>query len=266
VFKSPIFLPLRSHYNTGKMAGKIYAVGIGPGSLECLSPQASNAIADSQVVVGYKMYVDLISDLVDGKETVASGMMKETERCSQAIEHALAGKTVSLISSGDAGVYGMAGILLEMAQLHSDKISVEVVPGITSALASASLLGAPLMNDYVSISLSDLLTPWDVIEKRLHAAGAGDFAVCLYNPRSKGRPDHLKKACEILLQYKAENTPVGMVKNAMREEQEIWMEELGSVDFEKVDMTTTVVIGNSQTKVLGKKLVTARGYEKKYEL
>lgn len=244
---------------------KIYVVGIGPGSQDFMSPKAHQAIKDSDVIVGYKTYTNLIKHLIEGKELIASGMMKETERCAETIEIAKTDKTVALISSGDAGIYGMAGILLEMAEKHPS-IEVEVVPGITSALASASLLGAPLMNDYASVSLSDLLTPWDVIEKRVEAAGIGDFVVCFYNPRSKGRPDHLQNVCNILLKHRPAETVVGIVKDAMREDQSIIYTTLGELPYDKVDMTTTVVVGNSQTKMVGGKMVTARGYQKKYDL
>ena len=219
-----------------------------------------NAICESEVVMGYKTYINLIKEFLDGKEVQSSGMRKEVDRCTDAIEVALSGKVVALISSGDSGVYGMAGIVLELAEKMAPELDIEIVPGITSALSSASLAGAPLMNDFAVISLSDLMTPWEVIEKRLDAAGLGDFAVTLYNPRSNGRTKQIEIARDILLRHRKPQTPVALVRNAMREEASVTLTTLADMPFEEIDMVTTVIIGNSQTYVRNGKMVTPRGY------
>jgi precorrin-3B C17-methyltransferase len=238
--------------------GKIYVVGIGPGLLEYLAPAGLKAIRESDVVVGYKLYLDIIKDIIDDKPTEFTGMTREVERCKRVIELAEEGKTVSLISSGDSGLYGMAGILLEMV---SDNISVEIIPGITASSAAASSLGAPIMHDYVTISLSDLLTDWDLIKKRLHCAGEGDFVVAIYNPKSKGRPDNINVAREILLKYKSEDTPVGIVRNAKRDGEEVKISTLGNMLNENIDMVTMVIVGNSKTYIKNGKMITPRGYK-----
>lgn len=232
-------------------------VGLGPGDLEYLAPRALAAIQAADVVVGYKSYLSFIQDLLVDKEVVSSGMKKEVDRARKAIQMASAGKTVAVVSSGDPGVYGMAGIVMEMA---GDLITVEVIPGITAANSAASVLGAPLMHDFVVISLSDLLTPWDTILKRLEAAGSGDFVVVLYNPRSQGREAHIEIARQVLLKYKDPDTPVGLVRNARREGQESIITTLNMMAREDVDMLTTVIIGNSQTRVEHGKMLTPRGY------
>jgi precorrin-3B C17-methyltransferase len=187
-------------------------------------------------------------------------MKKEVDRCVEVLELAETGHTVSLISSGDAGIYGMAGIMLEIVAERQANIEVEVVPGISAATAAAALLGAPLMNDFVTLSLSDLLTPWELIQKRIRAAGEGDFVVALYNPRSKTRIAQLDTATDMLLTYRQADTPVGIVKQAMREGQLVQLTTLGKLKEADVDMLTTVIIGNSQTKVIDGKMVTVRGY------
>lgn len=232
-------------------------MGLGPGDLEYLAPRALAAIQAADVVVGYKSYLSFIQDLLVDKEVVSSGMKKEVDRARKAIQMASAGKTVAVVSSGDPGVYGMAGIVMEMA---GDLITVEVIPGITAANSAASVLGAPLMHDFVVISLSDLLTPWDTILKRLEAAGSGDFVVVLYNPRSQGREAHIEIARQVLLKYKDPDTPVGLVRNARREGQESIITTLNMMAREDVDMLTTVIIGNSQTRVEHGKMLTPRGY------
>ena len=238
--------------------GKIYVVGIGPGLLEYLAPAGLKAIRESDVVVGYKLYLDIIKDIIDDKPTEFTGMTKEVERCKRVIELAEEGMTVSLISSGDAGLYGMAGILLEMV---SDNISVEIIPGITASSAAASSLGAPIMHDYVTISLSDLLTDWNLIKKRLHCAGEGDFVIAIYNPKSKGRPDNIKVARDILIKYKSEYTPVGIVRNAKRGGEEVKISTLGSMLNENIDMVTMIIVGNSKTYIKNGKMITPRGYK-----
>lgn len=235
-------------------------VGIGPGNLENMSIRAVEVIKDSDCVIGYKTYINLIKELVEGKEVITSGMRSEIERASLAIEKAEAGKVVSVISSGDPGVFGMAGLVLEVARNCKQKIPVEVVPGIPSENAAAALLGAPLMHDHVTISLSDLLTPWDVIEKRVSLAAEGDFVVVLYNPKSSERKWQIEKTIEILLSRKSSNTPVGIVKSAMRKKQNIVITTLGAVLEHPIDMTTILIVGNSTTFVYDNYMVTKRGY------
>jgi len=243
------------------MHGKIFVVGTGPGDQEYICQRAIKAIESSDVIIGYKTYIELIAPFVDKNKLVASGMMKEVERCQEVLKLAQEGKTVSLISSGDPGIYGMAGIMLEIVHNSNSNIEVEIVPGISAASSAASLLGAPLMNDFVILSLSDLLSPWEMIEKRLHAAGAGDFVIGIYNPRSNTRVTQLTQAIDILLKYKKPETPVGIVKHAMRQHQEVTITDLANLDSHDIDMFTTLIIGNSQTEVLNNKMVTIRGYK-----
>jgi len=236
-------------------------VGIGPGNLENMSIRAVEVIKSSDCIIGYKTYINLIKDLVEGKEVINSGMRAEIDRASLAIEKAEAGKVVSVISSGDPGVYGMAGLVLEVAKNAGQKIPVEVVPGIPSENAAAALLGAPLMHDHVTISLSDLLTPWEVIEKRVTLAAEGDFVVVLYNPKSSERKWQIEKTVEILLSKKSADTPVGIVKSAMRKKQNVTITNLGEVLEHPIDMTTILIIGNSTTFVYDNYMVTKRGYK-----
>lgn len=242
---------------------KIYVIGIGPGFEENMTGQAIKAIQRSDSIVGYKTYIDLIRPLLEGKEVVENGMTREVERCRKAIELAKENKVVSVVSSGDPGVYGMAGLILEiLTKEHTlSEFDVTVVPGVTSANAGAAILGAPLMHDYVTISLSDLMTDWALIEKRIHCAGQGDFGVVFYNPKSKSRPDYLNKAREILLQYKSPETVVGIVKNAFREGQFHQIATLEALDRLEVDMFTTVFVGNSATYEKDGYMITPRGYE-----
>ena len=235
-------------------------VGIGPGNLENMSIRAVEVIKSSDCVIGYKTYINLIKELVEGKEVITSGMRSEIERASLAIEKAEAGKVVSVISSGDPGVFGMAGLVLEVAKNCEQRIPVEVVPGIPSENAAAALLGAPLMHDHVTISLSDLLTPWEVIEKRVTLAADGDFVVVLYNPKSSERKWQIEKTIEILLSKKPAGTPVGIVKSAMRKKQNITITNLGEALEHPIDMTTILIVGNSTTFVYDNYMVTKRGY------
>lgn len=241
--------------------GKLYVVGTGPGNTSYMCNRAFEAIADSQVIVGYKTYTDLIAHLTEGKEILSSGMRKEIERCTEAVEVAATGKHVSMISSGDAGIYGMAGLILEITQETQANIEVEIVPGITSAISSASLVGAPLMNDFVVLSLSDLMTPWEVILHRLKHAIAGDFVLVLYNPKSKKRIEQLNQAVAMLLESRKESTPVAIVKSAMREEGHQTVTTLADMLNHPIDMTTTLIIGNSQTYINAGKMITPRGYK-----
>ncbi len=236
-------------------------VGIGPGNMENMSIRAVEVIKSSDCVIGYKTYINLIKELVEGKEVISSGMRSEIERASLAIEKAEAGKVVSVISSGDPGVFGMAGLVLEVAKNSKQKIPVEIVPGIPSENAAAALLGAPLMHDHVTISLSDLLTPWDVIEKRIELAAEGDFVVVLYNPKSSERKWQIEKTIEILLSKKSSDTPVGIVKSAMRKKQNVIITNLGEVLEHPIDMTTILIVGNSTTFVYDNYMVTKRGYK-----
>lgn len=240
--------------------GIIRVVGIGPGSEEMMSPKARKALEASAVIVGYSAYIELVEPLIEGKTVVSSGMKREVDRCEQVLKYALEGQDTALISSGDAGIYGMAGIMLELVQRDGHDIQVEVVPGITASQAAAAVLGAPLMHDFVTISLSDLMTDWRVIEKRLHAAGAGDFVVCLYNPKSKGRPDHILRAQEILLQYKRPETPVGIVRNAARDGETATISRLDQFTECEIDMFSTVIIGNQATYTHNNRMITPRGY------
>jgi precorrin-3B C17-methyltransferase len=232
-------------------------VGLGPGGRDYLTPRALAAIQEADVIIGYKTYLEFIKDLLEDKEVISSGMRKEIDRARQAVEIALTGKVVAVVSSGDPGVYGMAGIVMEIA---GDRIPVEIIPGVTAATSAAAVLGAPLMHDFAVISLSDLLTPWETIVKRLEAAGQGDFVIVLYNPRSKGREMQIEIARQILLKYKEANTPVGLVRNAKRQDENSIITNLGDMLKEDIDMHTTVIIGNSQTRVEHGRILTPRGY------
>lgn len=236
-------------------------MGLGPGGREEITPRAERALKSAEVIVGYSLYVDLLEEsLLAGKEVHRSGMHREVERCRLAVDLARSGKQVAVVSSGDPGVYGMAGPVLEV--LGDDGLEVEIVPGVTAATAAAACLGAPLNHDFAVISLSDLLTPWPVIEKRLVCAAAGDFVAVLYNPRSQKRREQFKRAVAIFLEHRPPATPAGVVRNAGRPHQAAVITTLEHLlDLkEEVDMLTTVIIGNSQTRVTGGRLVTPRGY------
>ncbi len=250
--------------------GKIFIVGTGPGNLEHVTPAAREAIRKSDVIVGYGTYLDLITELLQGKEVLSTGMTQEVDRCRKAMELARGNKTVSVISGGDPGVYAMAGLVFELLRAEERKggtlPAVEVVPGISALNASASRLGAPLMHDFACISLSDRLTPWEVIEKRLEAAAAADFVIVLYNPRSKGRAGHIGRASEIVLKHRVPTTVVGIVKGAMREHESVLVTDLKNMQDSDIDMQTTVIIGNSKTFVWNHLMVTPRGYENKFTI
>lgn len=236
---------------------KLYVVGIGPGGREHMTYRAAEVIKECHVIVGYTPYIEYLGDLVEGKELFSTGMRGEIERCKAAIEFVKKGKNTAIISTGDAGLYGMAGPILELAE----GIDVEIVPGVTAAFSAASELGAPIMHDYASISLSNLLTPWDVIEKRVDKAAEADFIIAIYNPKSKGRKDHLEKAVERILNYRSGKTPVGIVKNSGRGGREISITTLDGIDYSKVDMLSVLIIGNSNTYVKNNCIITPRGYE-----
>ena len=237
---------------------KLFLVGIGPGSADGMTQAAKAALEQSEVLCGYTVYLDLVRQQYPDKETYTTPMTRELERCRWAIDRAAEGKTVAMLCSGDAGVYGMAGPVLELAE--GKDIEIEVVPGVTAALSGAAILGAPLMHDFCVISLSDLLTPWEVIERRLRCAAAGDFSIALYNPRSKKRPDHLCRACEILLEEKSPDTVCGWVKNIGRPGQCHGLATLKDLGSLELDMFTTVFIGASTTKNVNGRMVTPRGY------
>lgn len=238
---------------------KIYVVGLGPGDEKYMTQAARTALMESDIIVGYDLYVELIKALIEGKTVLSTPMKQEVARCRMALEHALEGRTVAMVCSGDAGVYGMAGIVMEVAREHPE-VDIEVVSGITAAVSSAAVLGAPLIHDFAIISLSDLLTPWEKIEKRLRLAAEADFVICLYNPSSIKRKDYLRKACDIILEHQSPGTECGYVRNIGREGESAVLCRLEDLRDASVDMFTTIIIGNSQTKQLNGRLVTPRGY------
>lgn len=247
------------------MGNSLKVVGLGPGGAELLTPQAQKAIADAEVIVGYTLYVELVpEELRAGKEIVSTGMMGEMKRCEKAIEIALSGKPTVIVCSGDPGIYAMSGLIYELAEEHLDDLEIEVVAGVPALSAASALLGAPLMHDFAVISLSDLLTEWDLIEKRLKAAAEADFVIVLYNPKSKRRDWQISRAIEIVSQVRKPETPVGLIKSAYREEQERHIFTLNSFDTDQVDMLSLIIIGNSTTRMIGGNIVTPRGYLKKY--
>ena len=239
--------------------GKLYAVGFGPGGYEHMTAKAIDVIKNADIITGYTTYVEMLRKFFPEKEYVATPMTKEMDRCRMAVDLAAEGKTVAMVSSGDSGIYGMAGLLYEMGQGYPE-VELEVVPGITAANGGAAVLGAPLMHDFAVISLSDLLTPWEKIEKRIRGAAMADFVICLYNPSSRKRADYLKKACEYILEYQSPDTVCGYVRNIGREGEDAHILTLSELKDTEVDMFTTVYIGNSQTRNVDGKMVTPRGY------
>ena len=238
---------------------KLYVVGIGPGNDENMTIRADRALADSQVIVGYPVYVDLVKDRYPGKELLSTPMTQEADRCRMAIEEARNGKTVSMVCSGDSGIYGMASLIYEI--LGDDtSVDVEVIPGLTAACSGGAVLGAPLTHDFAVISLSDRLTSWEKIETRLDCAAKADLSIVIYNPKSKGRPDHLKKACEILLRVLPEDRPCAVAQYIGREGENRRFYTLGQLKDAQVDMFCTVFIGNESTRMIGGNMVTPRGY------
>lgn len=242
-------------------------VSLGPGESRYLAPQALEALEQAEVIVGYDTYMNLLDPgILQGKETISTGMRREIERCRAAIRKTIEGKKTAVISSGDAGIYGMAGLIYELIEEDGllESIEVEVLPGIPALCAAAALLGAPLMHDFAVISLSDLLTPWDTILSRAKAATDSDFVIVLYNPRSKKRNWQLGKVKEMILEHRDADTPVGIVRNAMRKGQEVRLTTLRDLDVSGVDMLSILIVGNSRTRVIGGKMVTTRGYKTKY--
>ncbi|MBR6408263.1 MAG: precorrin-3B C(17)-methyltransferase [Clostridia bacterium] len=240
--------------------GKIFVVGLGPGDRLHMTEEALAALDGADVLCGYTKYAELVGELYPDKKTCTSGMRQELDRCRAALSLAQEGRTVALICSGDAGVYGMASPLLEMSGDYPD-VDIEIVSGVTAALSGAAILGAPLGHDFCVISLSDLLTPWDLIERRLRAAAQADFIICIYNPSSQRRCDYLKKACGILLnEGKDPHTVCGIVRNIGRQGQESKILSLSELCSQTVDMFTTVFIGSRTTKAVSGRMVTPRGY------
>lgn len=239
---------------------KLYVIGLGPGGEEQMTQRAVRALAACDCVAGYGLYLDLIENLIEGKERIMTGMTKEVDRCAAARDAAKAGKTVAVVSSGDAGVYGMASLVIELCA-DCPEIEIEVIPGITAACSGGAVLGSPLTCDFATVSLSDLLTPWAVIEQRLRGAAEGDFALALYNPASHKRTDHLQKACDILLSVRSPETVCGLVRNIGREGESFSLTTLGKLRDTPVDMLTTVFIGSSRTQVVRGRMVTPRGYK-----
>lgn len=242
------------------MKSRIYIVGMGPGKEEMMTREALEALEQSEVIIGYPLYISLLGERFQGKEFFTTPMRKEQERCEKCFEEAKKGKQVSLVCSGDAGIYGMASLMYEIGKKHPD-IELTVVPGITAASSGAAVLGAPLNHDFCVISLSDLLTPWEKIEKRLRAAAEGDFAIAIYNPSSHKRQDYLMRACDILLQIIEGERACGYVENIGREGTRAVTCTLKELRDTKVNMFTTVFIGNSGSEVIGGKLITKRGYQ-----
>jgi len=239
---------------------KIYVVGMGPGKEEFMTIQAREVLSSCDCIVGYTVYLDILPDSLKTKELISTPMRQEVKRCEMAYEEAMKGKKVAVICSGDAGVYGMASLMYELSERYPD-VEIEVVAGITAALSGAAVLGAPVNHDFCIISLSDLLTPWEKIEKRLRAAAEGDFAIVLYNPSSHKRKDYLQKACDILLLRIEEERPCGLVRNIGRENTENKVLTLKELRDTEVDMFTTVFVGNSESRIINGRLITGRGYK-----
>ncbi|MFR4808339.1 MAG: precorrin-3B C(17)-methyltransferase, partial [Peptostreptococcus anaerobius] len=235
-------------------------VGIGPGKKDHMTLEAIEVIKRCDIIVGYKTYIDLIRDLVADKIVVENGMRQEIDRSRAALDLSKKGHIVAMISGGDSGVYGMAGLVYELNTKEEWGQEIRIVQGVTSSISAAAELGAPLMNDFCHISLSDLMTPMDHILKRLELAAQGDFVICLYNPKSKGRPDHLRRAFEVMARYKSSHTPVGIVKNAGRDNMEKYVMTFENMDYDICDMSTMVIIGNKESYIENDSIITPRGY------
>lgn len=254
------------------MPGKLYIVGVGPGHNDHMTFRAKQVIEESDTIVGYETYVDLVADLIDGKDIYRYAMTQEVERAHQCIELAKSGRIVSLVSSGDPGIYGMAGLIYEiLAESGWDRktgLYVEVVPGVSSLNSCAALVGSPLMTDFAVVSMSDLLVPWEIIIKRVEAAAQGDFVIVIYNPSSKKRIHQLQDTRKILLKYRSRKTPVAIVKGAYRESQTVILTDLENMEnhSDKLGMITTVIIGNSSTFRYKDMMINPRGYTSKYNI
>lgn len=239
---------------------RIYVTGLGPGAGDQMTVKARKVLEHCPVIIGYTVYIDLIREMFPDKVFLSTPMRQEADRCRMAFREAEKGQDVAMVCSGDAGIYGMAGLIFEIGRDYPD-IEIEVVPGITAASGGAAVLGAPLMHDFAVISLSDLLTPWETIEKRLDAAAQADFVICLYNPSSRKRHDYLQKACDLMLEHKSPDTVCGIVGNIGREGEDWKLMSLRELREAQVDMFTTVFVGNSQTREVNGKMVTPRGYK-----
>lgn len=239
----------------------IYVVGFGPGDKQFMTMQAVEIIEQADLIVGYTTYTDILKAQFPDKKYLSTPMRKETDRCRLAVEKALEGNTVAMVSSGDSGIYGMAGIMLEIADDMQADVEIVTVPGITAASTAASVLGAPLMHDLSLISLSDLMTPLELIFRRVEAAASADFVISLYNPKSRKRIDYLEKAADIIMKYRDKGTPVGIVRNAGRPDQKAWLTTLSELKNEPVDMFCVVIVGNSQTYIKNNRMITPRGYK-----
>ena len=254
------------------MVGKLYIVGVGPGSHDHMTFRAKQVIVESDTIVGYDTYVGLVEDLIQGKEIHRYAMTQEVERAKQCIELAQSGKVVSLVSSGDPGIYGMAGLIYEtLAESGWDPktgLEVEVVPGVSALNSCASLIGSPLMTDFAVVSMSDLLVPWEMIVKRVEAAAQGDYVIVIYNPSSKKRIHQLQDTRKLLLKYRKSNTPVAIIKGAYRDSQTIVITDLENMEehADKLGMISTVIIGNSSTYNFKNLMINPRGYTSKYNL
>jgi len=246
--------------------GVLNVVGTGPGSLDYLTPAARQALDNADIIIGYKTYLVLIEDIIAGKEVLSSSMMQEVDRVKKGIMLAAEGHNVALVSGGDPGIYAMAGLVFEVAREIDSAVEIQVFAGIAALNSCAEKLGAPLMHDFATISLSDLLTPWERIENRIKAAAEADFVLVIYNPKSKKRDWQLKKLLEIVSYYRNKTTPVGMVKAATRANEEVVLSTLGDFNVDQVDMQTTIIIGNSNSYEWHNKMITPRGYRDKYLL
>jgi precorrin-3B C17-methyltransferase len=247
--------------------GKLYIVGIGPGHPDLMTVAAQKAIAASRYIVGNATYLDQIKPVIADQEIITSSMGKEVARAREALDLASDENIVSIISGGDAGIYGMAGIVLEIADKTDADVEIEVVPGVTAASAAASILGSPITGDFAVISLSDLLTPWEAIERRLSSAAASDFVIALYNPKSRDRNTNFGRSIEIIRKHRHGSVPVGIVKDAFRDGESAVLTTLEDVlDFDNfVDMHAIIIIGNSESELRGSRIITPRGYHRKYE-
>ena len=242
-------------------------MGIGPGGEKYLTVRAVDALKETDVIVSYKNYLQYIENFLKNKKIYSSGMKQEIERAEKSIEYALNGKKVAVISTGDAGIYGMAGLIIELLEKNNlvNKLNIEIIPGVSAFNAAASIVGAPIMHDFAVISLSDLLTDWKIIEKRIELASEADFVISIYNPKSKKRTQQIEIAQKIMLKHKDKNTPVAIVKNALRDEQSIILTNLGNFLNFNIDMLSIVIIGNSQSRIINEKyFLTPRGYHKKF--
>jgi len=247
--------------------GSLAVIGLGPGAADLMAPRARTALEAAEVVVGYRTYLDLVRGCLNpASEVLASSMMQEIDRCRAALEMAGQGKRVALVCGGDPGIYAMAGLVFELARSMDADLVIDIIPGIAALNSCAAILGAPLMHDFAAISLSDLMTPWELIERRLAAVASADFVVVVYNPKSKKRTDQIVRAREIMLAHRSPDTPVGIVSGATREHETVWLTTLDRMLDTEIDMQTTVIIGNSQTFVWRDKMVTPRGYGRKYGL